>query len=367
MIQREETEIAPPPLWPLRYGGFFVFFATLCLCAPAYGHVHQGSRESGPLATLAPEWAAEIPSTDGFPRSEEGSAQAQEDEPPSADQAVDQAESETDAERSPADEESAEEKSADDESAESADAESAEEQSADESVEDDSDEEESEQDSNNEQAAEAEEKAEEDSQETAEQGDQQAETEDASDETEVAEADQDSGEEEGVPVEEDSEDGEEIVEEADTADADQDEAEETKEKHVIGATATVLEKQSELLFRARVDTGAKSCSLHVERVIIEDESEGWRDNIGKVIHFEVKNGSNQTHMLQGKIHGYVIIKTSQGRERRYKVPLTFRWRGVEKRVLVTLSDRDHMEFPLLLGRNFLRNDFVVDVTLDSDD
>jgi hypothetical protein len=33
----------------------------------------------------------------------------------------------------------------------------------------------------------------------------------------------------------------------------------------------------------------------------------------------------------------------------------------EKKVLVTLNDRTDMEFPLLIGRNFLRGDFLVDV------
>jgi hypothetical protein len=36
---------------------------------------------------------------------------------------------------------------------------------------------------------------------------------------------------------------------------------------------------------------------------------------------------------------------------------------VEKKVLVTLNDREKMKYPLLLGRNFLRNDFLVNVSL----
>jgi len=140
-------------------------------------------------------------------------------------------------------------------------------------------------------------------------------------------------------------------------------------KRVIGATATVMEKQSELLFRARVDTGAKSCSLHVEKVVIEDESETMADNIGKVIRFQVKNRDDETHWLEGKINGYVLIKTSNSeiRERRYKVPITLRWKDVEKTVLVTLNDRSHMEYPLLLGRNFLLGEFIVDVELNNED
>ena len=148
-----------------------------------------------------------------------------------------------------------------------------------------------------------------------------------------------------------------------------------EKKCIIGATATLLEKQSELKFRARVDSGAKSCSLHVQKVKIEGESkqedivERMTENIGKVIHFEVKNGDDKTHILTSKIAGYVIIKNSTNKEgkRRYKVPLTFRWKHMEKEVLVTLTDRTHMDYPLLLGRNFLRGDFLVDVELDSDD
>lgn len=140
-----------------------------------------------------------------------------------------------------------------------------------------------------------------------------------------------------------------------------------EKKRVIGATAEILEKQSGLLFKARVDTGAKSCSLHVEEMEIVDEEKGWKPNVGKVIRFKVNNGGNKTDWLDRRIDSYVIIKTSGNRERRYKVPLTLRWKGVEKKVLVTLNDRNGMDYPLLLGRNFLRGDFLVDVEINSDD
>jgi len=142
------------------------------------------------------------------------------------------------------------------------------------------------------------------------------------------------------------------------------------DKRVIGATATIMEKKSELLFRARVDSGAKSCSLHIEDMKIENESDNMADNIGKVVRFNIKNGNKESHWLEAKIAGYVIIKTSNAsddRKRRYKVPLTFRYKDFEKTVLVTLNNRQHMEFPLLLGRNFLKGDFVVDVEVENND
>ena len=128
-----------------------------------------------------------------------------------------------------------------------------------------------------------------------------------------------------------------------------------------------MEKQSEIVFHARVDSGAKSCSLHVDKIVIEDEAERMADNIGKILGFQVKNGDGEKHWLKRKIAGYVIIKTSDHRERRYKVPLTFKWKHMGGKVLVTLNDRNSMEYPLLLGRNFLRGDFLVDVEVDSDD
>ncbi len=44
------------------------------------------------------------------------------------------------------------------------------------------------------------------------------------------------------------------------------------------------------------------------------------------------------------------------------VRLKLRYEDVEKKVLVTLKDREKMTYPLLLGRNFLSGDFLVDVT-----
>lgn len=145
-----------------------------------------------------------------------------------------------------------------------------------------------------------------------------------------------------------------------------------EKKRIIGATASLQERKSGLLFRARVDTGAKSSSLHVEKIVIDGKSEPpSKDNIGKQIRFQIKNDKGQTHWIECAIKNTVLIKNSNGngggKERRYKVPLTLRWKDVNKRVLVTLNDRSRMEFPLLIGRDFLRGDFLVDVALDYTD
>ncbi len=133
------------------------------------------------------------------------------------------------------------------------------------------------------------------------------------------------------------------------------------EKAFIGAIAMVLEKQSQLYFPARVDTGAQSCSIHVDKIKIEDRAKSMKGNIGKVARIKLKNHADESQWVETRINRLVRIKTADQVELRYVVPLTLAYDGLEKEVRVTLNDRSTMTYPLLLGRNFLRGHFVVDV------
>lgn len=135
------------------------------------------------------------------------------------------------------------------------------------------------------------------------------------------------------------------------------------EKRIIGPTAIVAEAESELDFRARVDTGAMTSSVHVEEWAIEDESTDMSENVGKKIRFRMKNHKGESQWLESRIEEIGVVRTSEQEEVRYKVLLTLLWNDVKKQVLVTLNDRSHMKYPMLLGRNFLEGDFVVDVDL----
>lgn len=145
--------------------------------------------------------------------------------------------------------------------------------------------------------------------------------------------------------------------------ADHDEA---TAKRTIGATARLQEVSTGITFKARVDTGAKSCSLHIEEIHFDNPSKNMRKNINDMARFRIRDAEGKDHWIEEKIVCTVQVKTSGKKERRYKVWLTLRHGDVEKRVKVTLNDRSQMEFPLLIGRNFLCDDFLVDVSVDGD-
>ena len=134
---------------------------------------------------------------------------------------------------------------------------------------------------------------------------------------------------------------------------------------LIGATTVVTEVSTGTSLPARVDTGATSCSIHCLAMEIKDPASDPRENIGKPVRFLVKKSDGEDLWVESKIVDHVRIRTSEKDDERYKVRLRLRWEDVEKKVVATLNDRQNMKYPMLLGRNFLRDDFLVNVSLDN--
>ena len=134
-------------------------------------------------------------------------------------------------------------------------------------------------------------------------------------------------------------------------------------KQVIGAVETIRVEPSGIELRARVDTGAQTTSIHAEDI----EIDGDGDARGKPIRFRVVNRLGQSAWVETQVAREITVRTSEGSERRYAVPLTLGWRQSSKPVLVTLNDRAQMRYRLLLGRNWLRGDYIVDVEINDED
>ncbi|WP_427977455.1 ATP-dependent zinc protease family protein [Agarivorans sp.] len=150
------------------------------------------------------------------------------------------------------------------------------------------------------------------------------------------------------------------------------------EKQVVGAAEYVKVLEADLAFLSRVDTGASSTSLHaVDMHVLDgininpaDYSEAeqksvvrpkMRSNIGKYLQFTTENEQGERHLGKAKITDVVAVRNSQGLEVRYKVALAVAWQGQAKTVEVNLRNRSKMHYKMLLGRNWLEGDYLVDV------
>lgn len=123
-------------------------------------------------------------------------------------------------------------------------------------------------------------------------------------------------------------------------------------KRVIGPTEIVGIAEASVGLLGRVDTGARTTSVHAESIRVD----------GEMVSFELTGPDGQRVSMQRPIAKTRAVHSATGSEERIFVELTLEHEGYAKPVLVNLKDRSHMTYPLLLGRNWLKDDYVVDVS-----
>jgi hypothetical protein len=123
-------------------------------------------------------------------------------------------------------------------------------------------------------------------------------------------------------------------------------------KRVIGQTARVGIEEVAMEFVARVDTGAATTSVHAEEVRVEDG----------MVDFVVVNRDGSRVPLRLPLARTGTVRNSGGSKERLFVEMTLNHEGDSKRVLVNLNNRSRLTYPLLLGRNWLKDGYLVDVS-----
>jgi len=134
-----------------------------------------------------------------------------------------------------------------------------------------------------------------------------------------------------------------------------------EQKAIIGETAWINIAGIPFSYLARIDTGAKTTSIHATNIKITNKSKIPAENIGKTITFQAANRTGESQPLTAIINRVSNIKNGTGTEQRYVIQLALSWENITKTVEVNLRDRSRMNYKLLIGRNFLSQDFVVDV------
>ncbi|MFF1573627.1 ATP-dependent zinc protease [Leifsonia sp. NPDC058292] len=106
--------------------------------------------------------------------------------------------------------------------------------------------------------------------------------------------------------------------------------------------------------KAKLDTGARSSALHAYEI---DELPGDR------VRFRVRpwQRAEEDVVVECPVHDRRVVRSSSGHtEQRIVVLLPVQLSGETVTAEVTLSNRDQMGFRMLIGREALRQGFIVD-------
>ena len=126
-------------------------------------------------------------------------------------------------------------------------------------------------------------------------------------------------------------------------------------KEVVGWAEMAVVHPGNLKIRAKIDTGAKTSSLNCEcQEIYDNDGEQW-------VRFSVKGHDGTLLWLERKVHRFAKIKRHFGGvQERPVIMLGICLGGVYRVTEVNVIDRSRLDFPLLIGRQFLDETFLVD-------
>lgn len=129
------------------------------------------------------------------------------------------------------------------------------------------------------------------------------------------------------------------------------------EKQIIGCKEIISIIDLDLYdLDAKIDTGADSNAIHCDEIEIKDDMVTFRllDEIHPAYH-----GKKMTM----PIYKIKKVKSSNGQiQKRPSIKVTVDFMGEIYESVVSLTDRSDMKFPMLIGRKFMANKFLVDVS-----
>ena len=132
------------------------------------------------------------------------------------------------------------------------------------------------------------------------------------------------------------------------------------DKLVLGEIEKVTLVESDFEIIARMDTGASSSSLHATNLVeFERDGDDW---VRFDVHSRDEEGEPQN--IERPVAKYVRVYQQADKDgsRRPVVELRISLGNVQGVFEVTLADRSHLEHGMILGRNFLTDIAIVDVS-----
>lgn len=115
---------------------------------------------------------------------------------------------------------------------------------------------------------------------------------------------------------------------------------------------------SKVTLKARIDTGAKTSSIHaVDVKEFERDGKRW-------VKFKLVSGKKS--FIEKALPVFRTVRIKQDADldsqRRYVVKMRINLGTISQLVEVTLNDRSNLLYPVLIGRNYLNGVAIVDVS-----
>lgn len=131
------------------------------------------------------------------------------------------------------------------------------------------------------------------------------------------------------------------------------------DKLVIGEIEDVYLRPVNLELEARIDTGAQTSSLDAQNLtVFERDGKEW-------VKFNfVDRQTKEVHEIERPVSRFVLIiqSNTQEKDRRPVVAFNLTIGNVSQVVEFTLTDRSHLDFSVLIGRNVLKDLMLVDIS-----
>ncbi len=123
-----------------------------------------------------------------------------------------------------------------------------------------------------------------------------------------------------------------------------------EEKITLGRVEEIILLPWDIRLPARIDTGATVTSLDARHLKID----------GNEVEFRLSEEHGGAH-LRLPIVGWRHVRSSKGRESRPVVEVDLCIATKRLRVKANLNDRSKVKYPMIIGRNVLKDHFIVDV------
>lgn len=131
-------------------------------------------------------------------------------------------------------------------------------------------------------------------------------------------------------------------------------AETAPSTYPLGWLEHVRVTEVDLELDAKLDTGAKTSSIHAE-ILSAPKRQDFVTNEPQPIVFRLTNEDGESREMQANISRWAAIKTKKGGLLyRPVVKMTFCLGGREISGEVTLANRSHFNYETLIGRNMLK-------------